>query len=233
MSAPITSHPTLKIAAIGLVVVDVVIVALHVLWGSNVVNLDGEGNLTAWWSQAKLLCTGALFFVIAQLDAQRRSVDVWRSSFGWVGLLFVGLAADESASLHERMARTLVDNGVAGDLMRSLLGGDSDKASYLWVVFAAPVAIAVGTGMLAFVYKHKAELQQLWVLGFGGTFMFGSAMVLEPMGVIGTPKLSSWTAEQVAHYQKLLVYEEGAEMLGADFFLLLAMGWLLLRREAR
>jgi|GEM_PF-1696429 len=231
MSDVITSHPTLKNTAIALVVVDVVLVALHLLWGSNVVNLDAEGNVTAWWSQAKLLGTGVLFVHLGLQDARRRQTPLWQSAFGWVGLLFVGLSLDESASLHERLARFLVEQGVAGDLSRSLLGGDSDKASYMWVVFAAPVALLVGTAMLAFVVKHKQELKQLWVLGFGGVWMFASAMVLEPMGVVGTPKLSAWTAEQVDHYQRLLVYEESAEMLGADFFLLLGIGWVLLRRR--
>ncbi|MCP4502285.1 MAG: hypothetical protein GY822_20205 [Deltaproteobacteria bacterium] len=222
MTTSILEHRVLKAAVLSLMAADVVLIALHVFWGGDAVHLDAEGNITTWFSSTKLMFISAFCVAIAfeeralvkPIDAENK-----RSGFGFFafGMLFAALSLDETASLHERLARALVEQN-AGDVVRSVMGGDVQKASYTWVLWAAPIAILVFTAMAAFAWQRRAQLQKLWIFGLGGAWCYASAMILEPLGVIGTPRLSSWNQEQVDHYLKLLIFEEAAEMVGTDFF---------------
>ena len=123
------------------------------------------------------------------------------------------MSADESASLHESLARWLLDLPAFAGLRDSLTGGDDLKASFAWVWLLLPLIVAVSAFLVVLVVRSlRTQPRALWL------FLSGLAALLGAVGLeaaVSTfPRVADWSAPEVARYGLLTTIEESAELIG-------------------
>ena len=163
-------------------------------------DLDRETNVPTWWSAMLLLATGVVACFQASTDRRsgnRRWVD-WLT----LGALFVALATDEAAGLHELLVKPL----------RALLGSGG-WLHYPLIVPGTVVGIVVAIRFRGF----------LRTLGPTRRRLAASAAVFA-LGALGFETVGGWYAPDAigpnATYVALSTIEETLEMLGSTLALL-------------
>lgn len=138
-------------------------------------NLDREGNIPTWFSSMLLLTCAATMAVIGR--ARRAEGD--RTAWRWSGLaaLFLFLALDEAAALHEKLSHEMSALQLSGFL------------KFAWVTVYVPFAAVVGVVYWRFLFSlpRRTALQfilagALYVGGAAGTEML-AAPVAEANGI--------------------------------------------------
>lgn len=176
-------------------------------------DVNGEGNLPAWFSSA-LLLGGALLAAVLSVLVRRAG---GRDARWWAGLAAVLalLSLDEAASLHERLGGPAA--GVLGDAARGPL-------HFAWIVPGALLALVVGAAFVGFVVRLPAATRRLMVAA--AAMYLTAAVGLEAAGGVALDA-------DVSHAVYLLVSaaEEGLEMAGSVLLLYAAMCLLRLRPE--
>ncbi|GAB1342528.1 hypothetical protein [Gemmatimonas sp.] len=196
-----------------LVCLDVLFVLMHaigfLLRGEpfTFFNLDGEGNLPAWWSNAKFVMAGTLFGVLAVAKKSRALTPLVLCA------LLLALAADEIASIHERVGHLLADN-VAGDVQFRR------KDAFLWpLLFGLPVLI-VGGFVLRTLAKERFLSALVWKrLTIALVTFFAGAVGVEVIAF--NPFLP--VAQGSMLYQGLATLEEGLEHAGSSLLVWAAL----------
>ena len=208
-----------------IITMDIVLVALHLLIGEtfDIINLDQEGNLTAWYSSSKLLILAALCFMVWSTErVVLAGKKQWRLTILWllVAAVFLGLSMDETASIHERLARFVMQESYVGlDIRESVLDGDSTKDSFAWVLILSPVILIVSVFFLVFFYSRLFATRTGYVPALIALTMFLIAVGMEAT-VYFTPSMSEWDANMLSKYKLGIALEETAEMMGSTLFLL-------------
>ena len=211
-----------------LVGIDLLIIVLHLATdGVTVFNLDAEGNVPTWHSSAKLLAIAAMAVLAYGFERRERPPAKYHRLWLGVAALFTALSLDETASLHERLARALVSGGAAGNIRNTLLGGDATKDSFAWVVLFAPFAVGIFFFLIAFAWARRDRLRRVLPLGAGGIGCYILAMILEPAAVYFTPPMATWDAAMRARYRLLTVLEESAEIVGTSLLLLTVVSYVV------
>ncbi|MBN1268045.1 MAG: hypothetical protein JXB04_00515 [Kiritimatiellae bacterium] len=199
--------------------IDITFIILHFAFGWSVINLDEEGNLTAWYSSTKLL---GLAVLCAWLWNVERKQAGRKLSFLWlvVALIFLGLSMDETASLHERLARAVMEESSVGlDIRETVLQGDATRDSFAWVLILSPFILATVLFFAFFFYSRLFRSRAGYVPALLGLLMFILAVVLEAT-IYLAPSMKDWEDKDVARYQENIKVEEAGEMLGSTLFLL-------------
>ena len=129
---------------------DAAMILLHVFTGLDAVDLDQEANLSSWYSSVKLLGIAAISAAVAARWVGRGLARLWMVN----AVVFVGLSADESASIHESSARWALDLPALAALRSTLTRGDELKASYAWVWLFLPLII-LATAFLAYLFLRS------------------------------------------------------------------------------
>jgi hypothetical protein len=205
---------------VSLIVLDLLLVCLHMLWRWPVIDLDQEGNLSAWYSSAKLLGL-ALLSVLIWLDEKKLAGSHLRAKWLWlvVGMIFLLLSADETASMHERSARFIMKETTVGlDIRETLMSGDSIKDSFAWVFLLSPFILGVVVFFLVFFYNRLKKCLSSLIPAMIALAMFLLAVLLEA-AICFMPGFEAWEAGEVAIYRMSISIEETAEILGATLFL--------------
>lgn len=220
---------------VGLLAVDLVFLLLHVVSGWSVFNLDEEGTLPVWFSSLKLFGIGLLCVLIGRTERGRlRRGKPLRLSVLWlvVAAIFFFLSADETSSMHERVARVVMDETMLGlDIRESVLAGDSGKDAFAWVLLLSPGILGVAGLFVFFFYNRLRVHRGVYGIAMIGLGLFLLAVALEAT-VYLTPALEEWTNTELAQYRVRVGVEETGEMLGSTFFLFAFFRyWLFLRRE--
>jgi hypothetical protein len=174
-------------------------------------NLDGEANIPAWWSNAKFVMAGTLFGVIALVKRSRVLTPLV------LCILLLALAADEVASVHERIGRILADNVASNTQFRR-------KDAFLWpLLFGLPVLVC-GALMLKVLAKEKSLSANAWK-------RITLALVVFFTGAVGVELVSFnplFAISQASSlYQWLAVLEEGLEHAGASLLVWASLTALL------
>jgi hypothetical protein len=135
-------------------------------------NIAREDSLASWFSSAQTLLIGltALGCWMASRAAHR---PVWRR-FGWllVGVLFVYMAVDDGAQLHERFA-------TAFDVWAGSSGGIIQRfPSYTWQVLFLPLLAAAGAASGLFLVRELGSRRATALL-LVAFVLFGGAVVLD------------------------------------------------------
>ena len=171
-------------------------------WYRDFVNLNGEGNLPAWYSSTLWLIAAALAWLTGR--AERRYGRSARLALYWfaLGAGCVLLSLDESASIHEGLG-ALIDHRTGNP------EGYAPVYSWVWLAIGV-VALAFAVFIPFLLALPKATA--IGLLVSGGVFLSG-AMGMETIGSLveyGTltqwPLGLSWNREFVA--------EEFLEMSG-------------------
>jgi hypothetical protein len=162
--------------------------------------VDHEANVPTWWSAMLLLASGA----VAALQAARSRRVLDRRWLDWLTLaaLFVALAADEAASLHELLQKPV----------RSLLGSES-WLRYPLIVPGTLVAIVLVVRFRRFLRTLGPTRRRLAI-----------AAAVFAAGALGFETLGGWFAPEAigpnTTYLALTTIEEALEMTGATLALL-------------
>lgn len=157
-------------------------------------NLDQEGGLPAWFSSTlMLLC--AVLMLLLRFDASRVGR---RDAAGWTGLgvIFLLLSLDESASLHEQLTGPL----------RTMLSA-TGIFYFAWVVAGLAVVAFLSVIYLPFVLRLQRSVSRRLLL---------SAAIFVS-GVIGMEMVGGWVVETYDHppvYSLVMLIEETLELLG-------------------
>lgn len=204
--------------------VDVIFIVLHLLVGQkfDIINLDQEGNLTAWYSSAKLLALSALCLMIWSTERLLKATKQWKLTVLWllVAAVFLGLSMDETASIHERLARFVMQESYVGlDIRETVLDGDSTKDSFAWVLILLPVIVTVAVFFLIFFYSRLYRNRTGYVPALIALTMFLIAVGMEAT-VYFTPSMADWDSSMLAKYKLGIAMEETAEIMGSTLFLI-------------
>jgi hypothetical protein len=165
-------------------------------------DLNGEGNLPAFFSAMQLLACALVLGILAALS--RRQGSRWR--FHWAVLAggFLFMAIDEASQLHELLA-------VPGSLLADLLGwGPTTHA--VWIPVALVIVVPVGLAYIPFLFALPRRILVLFCAS-GTTFVAG-AMGLEAV------QATIWDGDfgDVTYFALVLV-EEALEMVAIAVFL--------------
>ncbi|MGI6373814.1 MAG: hypothetical protein ACOX0C_00480 [Patescibacteria group bacterium] len=186
---------------IWLLIIDLLLVGLHLLWGDQIYifNLDYELTIPAYYSGLKLVTIGGLMFLIFKLASKRRD----KILYFFLSAFFTILAFDEISELHENL----------GEYFLSLFSNFNifAQASFMWVIYLSPIIIGVIALLSYYIYSLRKN--RAFSFALVGLIAFILVIVLEFIGgkiIHLYPQLYYWE----------IVLEELLEMFGASFFLL-------------
>ena len=166
------------------------------------IHVDLENNIPALYSVVLLL--GASFSAAMNYAAVRDRQQHGTNAWAVLAVLFLLLAVDEFASLHETL------NGYGVALLKQL---GFKRLAFSWVVFAIPALLLIALFFLGFLRSLPADTR-IRVLGSGVVYV---------LGAVGFEILSGAALSRVGYqhmgYQTLCHLEEFLEMLGICLFL--------------
>lgn len=180
-------------------------------------HLDQEGNLPTWFSSALLLAVAGVAAWAHRLEGRNTPKVGGRWVWLFVSALFVALSADETASLHERLAKYVFSTNTAGssELLRAIgLNGDANKEGFGWVLLFAPLALIAFALLAGFFWSRRKLAYAKGAPFVAGLLAYVGALFLEPAAVRNTPEIAHWTQEQWAHYRLFSLLEESLELTG-------------------
>ena len=160
-------------------------------------DVNGEATLVAWLSSAVLLVIAGGAGLAAVADrAAGISRRLW---LGWalVGILFVGLSADEAAGLHE----------LIGEKAHRVLDVEGLPSLYTWVLVVAPLGLVAAILMIRWFVVGIGLRSATGKLGTAAVLLWAAVPVLEALD----PSLGGPVA--------LSVIEESLEAVGEALLL--------------
>lgn len=171
------------------------------------VNVGIEANLPTWYSSLALLFCSALLALIA-VRIQKVAGPFWRH---WAGLaaIFLMLAADEAAAIHELLNQPL-----------ERFVQPSGLLLYPWVVAGAAFALIVGVAYLRFMLALPGRTRHQFL--FAAAIYLGGALAMEMAGA-----RHAWLhGKKNFSYELYRTAEEGLEMVGIVVFIHALLAYL-------
>lgn len=189
---------------------DLCAIALYAVFVSDVfkhplLNLDGEQNVGAWWSGAKLLMIGQCFLIVPLVDARK---CITTPLLYWaVGLGFFFLSLDEVVSVHERITAYVIKNDLSWPLFNDTNGA--------WIFLYGLICLVL---LITFAgaIKQAAASDAVSVLMLAGGFL----ILLS--GAVGVEVLSYYDLLFEGGSAIQIFAEEGLELLGVTVMVLAA-----------
>ena len=160
-------------------------------------------------------------FVVALLAALNMALvaktggPIWRRA-GWliIALLFIYMAVDDGAKIHERLGTAAKDIGITKDAIAAY-------PSYAWHLVVGPFFVLWGVLLLAFLWREipKRFLRSLILAAFG---LFAVALILDYLeglddGYVWITQAYDITVVTANHFSRSI--EECIEMLAMSLFL--------------
>jgi hypothetical protein len=161
--------------------------------------LDREANLPTWWSSTMLLFAAVVLAALGHAD--RRRTARWHGHWTALAVIFLAMAIDETAQMHE----------IVGRVVRKL--GNTTGVFYMaWTLPALAFVVAVGVSYLRFLLA----LPRATAIGFvvAGALYVGGALGFE---LIGSP-IDQLHQERHPLLAYLTLFEETLEMAGVVLF---------------
>jgi hypothetical protein len=175
---------------------------------ANLFFVAREQNLPTLYSVVMFLAGTLLFGAIA--DSHRRTGGAYVRHWTALSFLFLLIAVDEQASLHEQTS----------DMVRGLLNIGGGLLWFSWVVPAGALVVVFAVAFLRFM-RHLPRLtrRRLWTAGM---LFFGGAIGLEMVG-------GWWFAnhgELNPIYVVIVTVEETLEMLGVTLLVYALLAYI-------
>lgn len=181
--------------------------SINIAWGNdhifgllNLLWLDREANLPAWFSSVLFFIAAILSALIASATRRERGHVGWRV----VAVILVLLSIDEVAQLHELLASYPVNAGGLGLFPE---GG----RLFSWVTFAIPPVAAVCWVAVRFLRTLPSAVGNR--LAAGLALFLTAALGIEALTGQIAFESQTWT------YLIMATIEEGAEMIGVILFI--------------
>ena len=185
----------------------------HQLGLFRLFNLSEEGNIPTWFAATTLLLSAGLFAITWR--TVRAAGERYARHWGFLALIFLFVAIDEAASIHELLILPV----------RAMLSAEG-ALYFAWVV---PYGIAVVCFALVYARFMLAIPRRTALLLFAAAILFVSgALGMEMI----SPWVYDWTGEVSLPMFVMLLIEETLEMLGVAI-LVYALLDHLARRDAR
>lgn len=195
----------------------------------KIFNVAREESLPTWFSSTQALVVGIVVLCIFLVQRQRGQSRLRLLCWAGLALLFIFIAMDDAAVIHERVGSALgteFRNNLAEKPpgIRHLL----DLPTYSWQIFIAPLYAAAGVFMLLFLWKHVSPF------GLGKFLLLGLALLAFAVSidwVEGIDGLEEEVARDwgvrpytVSHYSRVI--EETIEMMGITTLLYVFLSYL-------
>lgn len=202
-------------AELTLVLLDAFFVGVNVLDVTlpiqRIFNLAREGSVGSWFGISQTMFIGFTAFALAGVSRRRGSSPGVIRSWIALGVLFLYLAVDDAAVIHERIG-TLVDTW--GE--ESSTGWTARWPSFTWQLVFGPIFLVLGLAVLWFLWRQLGEWR-LRRLVVGAMLCYAVAFALDFVeGVEGLPERVAeslgWDPYTIGH--SLRVLEETLEMFG-------------------
>ena len=175
--------------------------------------LDAEQNFATLFNFSLIAVNAALLGLIGLAAFDER--DRWRWHWTILGLLFLLLAYDEAASLHERLM----------PIGRALVPGEG-LLFFTWVIFGAAFVLVVVLAYLRFVLALPRRTGTLVVLA--GALYVGGALGVE----LWSGHFASANGMDNIGFQLISTVEETLEIAGQILFGYALLGYIAFGREA-
>jgi hypothetical protein len=165
-------------------------------------NVDDEKNVPTFFSVLLLLGAAALLWIIS--SGKRKERDPYALQWTVLAVLFLCMAVDEAAGIHELLGRPMTE--ILGDRATGIL-------HFAWIVPGLAVAALAGLFFIKF----------LWHLPLRTRALFALAAVLYVGGALGVESIGGWYGERYGFenmaYVMIATTEESLEMSGMIVFL--------------
>ncbi len=163
---------------IGLFLITIVIVVLKINFPSLIkvtafqtietfLHFNGEANFVAWLSSLILLISSILLFLIA--FSKKQSKDLFSKHWKWLAIIFLIMAIDETAQIHESFSRIfsvfLPDGYWLFD------------AKFAFFLIGVPLTLVLGFIFLKFLLHLPKKTKRLFIIA--GAIFLGGALGLE------------------------------------------------------
>jgi hypothetical protein len=165
-------------------------------------DLNGEGNVPAFFSAMQLLACGIVLAIIA--GHSWRADNRWRFHWTLLAVGFVLMAIDEAAQLHELL-------GLPGMWIAARLGID-DPTYAIWIPVALALVVPLGLAFIPFLLALPVKIAAL----------MSAAATLFALGAMGLETIQAGVFEEAPEslaYLRLVVIEEALEMAAISLFL--------------
>jgi hypothetical protein len=172
----------------------------RVLGLARLFDLDGEGNIPAWFSSVTLFFPAVLLAIIGWAELRRRASYAWHWLF--LAVIFAGLSLDEAVGLHE-LSMVPIRNALH---TRGVL-------YFAWVIPGACFVAAIGIAYFRFV-RALPPRSRLGML-LAGCLYVGGALGMELVG----GALTSAGLKESVYYSLSVLTEETLEMSGVVVFI--------------
>jgi hypothetical protein len=211
--------------AIGvLAAIDLFFIVVDLTTGGRIslLSLNEEQNLATWYKSTKLFLVGAFAIIAYYLEDSQRLRDVLKLKYRklWlvIGGLFIYLSADDAGTIHERFGRYMMGRSLGSGLRESLLGGDTMKDAFAWVILLSPFILASFIFLLVFLHSRMRHSRGLYTLVIAGTFIYFLSILLEAT-VYFTPPIARWQESEMRRYLTFTSVEGLTEVIGSTLFL--------------
>jgi hypothetical protein len=179
-------------------------------------DLDGEGNIPAFFSAIQLLACGVVLAIIAGHSWRAR--NRWRFHWTLLAVGFVVMAVDEAAQLHELLI--LPGLWIAGRI------GVENPNYMIWIPAALVLVVPVAFAFIPFLLALPVRIGAL--MSAAGALFAAGAMGVEAIAA------SIWQGDfESLGYHWLVVVEEGLEMAAISLFLATLLLVLAMHVEAK
>jgi hypothetical protein len=171
-------------------------------------DLKLEQNVATWYSSVILLAAGVMALLnLWYVPATRRPAWLHRTGWACMAFVLIGLSADETATIHESLARLFNAMSEAGGRASSYRVGAGD-----WIPILMPLMILIAGGMLAFFLYQFRRNWKVLLLALGGTVFWISALFAESIEAGMTRIVMTRVTEGFI--------EEGCEIVGTTCLLI-------------
>ncbi|MDO8476755.1 MAG: hypothetical protein Q7W02_11330 [Candidatus Rokubacteria bacterium] len=171
----------------------------RVLGLARLFDLDGEGNVPAWFSSVTLSLPAVLLAIIGWAERRRRASYAWHWLF--LAVVFAGLSLDEAVGLHELSVVPLRDALHTRGVLH-----------FPWVIPGVGFVAVMGIAYFRFVRALPPPSRRGMLLA--GSFYVGGALGLELVGAA----LASADLKDSVFYSLAVLTEETLEMSGVVVF---------------
>jgi len=214
-----TWHHRILIRVFGILfLAEAVLVALNAFSSHWTWNLSLERNVPTFYHSAILVAVALSLWCVGGLGTvwrNRAALPVhWAPLWLATGALFLYLAIDEAAEIHER----------AGPKLWNALGL-WDQLDHVWEAAFAPLFGLIALLLLTLMFRHRHHLAAFLWLGLAALALWGMALVLELMQLTFLPSMQPWYALAVNVEETLEMVASTLFLLACALFLRRILGW--------
>ncbi|MBN2096522.1 hypothetical protein JW752_03960 [Candidatus Peregrinibacteria bacterium] len=164
-------------------------------------HFNGEANFVAWFSSLALLISSVLLAIIAY--SKKQSGDRFYRHWKWLAIIFLIMAIDETAQIHESLAF----------ILSRYLPGDRwfFEAKNAWFLIGIPVVLIFAYAFLKFLLHLPKKTKQLFFV----------AALIFVTGALGLEVASNYLQNLHTHYfwfRMAQSMEEICELFGIVLF---------------